>query len=166
MTNLSLNGEDIILNRGKFIVIDALYLNDIKAKIDSLSTMDLGELRKTIFPYTDVPFAEIKIETTQRLKISQIQKVAYEKIADEDKSYCFSSDTGLIVFLKETLLKDFLIGYDYYQLVDSETEPVNRRYWLELTAKYEAGDTGLVLAPGIDSGYDFEGSGTYKIHLK
>jgi hypothetical protein len=66
------------------------------------------------------------------------------------------------VFLREDLLVDFLKGFNYDDLVNSDDELINEKYWGELVSNFESTDFGLVLAD-MDSENDFDGSGTYKV---
>lgn len=52
----------------------------------------------------------------------------YDDLSTEDKS-CFSSDTGLIILIDESLLITFIKEYDYEELVDSIVETLNYGYW-------------------------------------
>jgi len=47
--------------------------------------------------------------------------------------------------------------------MDSETLPIDLDYWSKITNDVDRSDIGLVLAPGIDSQFEFAGSGTYEI---
>lgn len=160
--NLSLNKESLQLNIGKtYILIDALYLNEIKVEKSRINSNNfLQEIRDEIFPYTDTPFAEYKANESI-FEIRMIMKVDYKDVVLGNKSF-FSTDTGLIALIDEKLLLDFLDFYDYDELVDSLDKPINVEYWKKLHAQYGQ-DIGLLLSPGINSGFDFDGSGTYKV---
>ena len=167
MANISLNGEDITLKPGKtYLVIDGLYLNNIKREIDTLNKEDLiNEIKEKVFsfPRTDIPFAKISIESAL-FSVKNIQEIDYEHRDTLQKESCFSSDSGLLIFIEEHLLSEFVKDYDYGALVDSITGPIDFEYWDQITSRYNQDEVGLILAPGIDSGYEFEGSGTYKIN--
>ncbi len=163
MKNISLNGEALKFSvENKYIIIDALYLNDIKEKFSSLDKRNLlKDIKEKIFPFTDTPFAEF-IPTKLFFDPGKIKKVDNEELPSNSKNI-FSTDTGLIIFIQEKLLKEFLDFYDYEDLVDSPTETINVEYWDKITSNFKLDNIGLLLAPGINSGFDFEGSGTYEI---
>ena len=167
MANISLSGEDIFLLNGKsYFIIDALYLNDVK---DELAGVDIDNLetymKEKIFPYTETPFAVISLnnsgEERRRIEIKKIKKVEYDDI----DSRCFSTDTGLVVMIERSIFFNLLRHFDYNKLVGGLNEPINRLYWSELEGEHDAYTCGLVLSPGVNSGFDFVGSGLYKLEL-
>ncbi|HYD90648.1 MAG TPA: hypothetical protein VEA37_04070 [Flavobacterium sp.] len=162
MRNVSTKGEDIKLISDKcYYVIDALYLNNIKSEIDDLDMRFLDkDVEEKVFPYTEAPFA--KITGRGLFQVKNIKKIKYEDINPNDKNY-FSSDTGLIIFVTEESFLAFLEGYDFNSLVDTIAEDINLNYWDGIASKFSQNALGLILAPGIDSEYEFEGSGIYKI---
>lgn len=161
--NISLNGKDVFLFPKKYYyVIDALYLNNIKTDFHTLVKNRIEqEIKEKIFPYTDAPFAKVLISNST-FRIDNIKKAKYEELSSEKKNY-FVSDTGLILLIEESYLALLLENYNYDDLVDSPTEDINMIYWRKITSKIPEGDIGLILAPGVDSGYEFEGGGVYKI---
>ncbi len=165
MKHISLQGEDIALDINKtYVVIDALYLDDIKHEIDSLNITNLlDEIREKVFPFTDIPFAMIMMKEANLFPIQNIYQIDYDSISDSDRRACLASDTGLLVFIDENLIYEFTKNFSYDDLVDSTVHPVDIDYWNDITSSFDQSKLGLVLAPGIDSGYEFEGSGTYKI---
>lgn len=162
MRNVSTKGEDIKLISDKcYYVIDSLYLNSIKAEIANLNRPLLDkEIEEKVFPYAEAPFA--KITTGSSFHVQNIKKIKYTDISPNDKNY-FSSDTGLILFVAEEILLELLECYDYNNLVETITEDINFNYWDSIASKFSLNTLGLILAPGVDSGYEFEGSGIYKI---
>ena len=164
MRNISLNKEQIILNAGKkYYVMDALYLDDIKNFPEDLDKNDLAnEIKKKVFLYTKTPFA-IYETNKGNFRIDMIHKVNYKEIEHFDDSY-FSTDTGLLILFNECILIDLLKLYEYDKLVDSITSPINEEYWDYLSSHFTTNDVALMLAPGINSGVDFSGSGTYQIN--
>lgn len=162
MRNISIQGIDISLNFGKcYYVIDALYLNSIKFEVDNLDKRIFDkEIEEKIFPYAYAPFAKITAKSI--FQVRGIKKVKYEEINPKEKNY-FSSDTGLILFIMNEIFIEFLENYDYNILTESITEIINFSYWDNIVSKFERNDLGLILAPGIDSEYEFDGSGIYKI---
>lgn len=164
MENISLNGEVLNLTDGQtYYIIDALYLNDISKDIEGASKqIDDNYIIKEFFPFTIAPFCKIILDKSI-FKIDRIKKANDEDEQTLGKYKCFSSDTGLILFIKESIFLSVASKFDYEELVDHPIDPINIEYWKSLTNGLKAEDIGLVLAPGIDSGYDFEGGGFYEI---
>ncbi|KIA99616.1 MULTISPECIES: hypothetical protein [unclassified Flavobacterium] len=160
MKNVSINNESLELNvYSQYYIIDVLYLTDIKNEFLKASSLP-EDIRKEVFLYTDTPFALYKPDEST-FYINQIIKVDYDEVILEDFSF-FSTDTGLIVFISEDILIEFLKDFNYEDLVDSENELINEIYWKQIISKFKLVDVGLVLA-GSDSENDFDGSGTYKV---
>jgi hypothetical protein len=160
--NISLNKEDIQLNVGRYLVVDALYLNEIKEyfKINKVLN-SIDDIRKLVFPYTNSPFAEYNSENAV-FCIIQIKKIDVEKV-DICEKKCFSVDSGLILFLQDSVLYDFLYKYDFEELVESNSEIINMKYWESLVASFDFKSIAAIVSPGIDSGFEFDGSGIYCI---
>lgn len=163
MNNVSLKGEDILLSSGKcYYVFDALYLNDIQAEFDHLQKDKLDqEIVEKVFPYTDAPFAKIRL-SKHRFQVGYIRKMNVDELSPDDKN-CFSSDTGLVLLVEESLFSIIVKSCNYDDLVDSQVEEINSEYWRKVTSGFPNDDIGLILAPGVDSGYEFEGGGIYMI---
>ena len=163
MENISLNGEPLKVDSGCiYVIIDALYLNDIKAALpDTKDSQSLSELRRSVFQHTETPFSERKFDF-DILSIDRIKKVLNHDL-HKSKHIYFSSDTGLVVVIKKEILFLFIKDYNYEQLVDDAVQPVSIDYWRSVVKALKATDVGLILAPGVESGYEFDGSGTYEI---
>ena len=169
MANISLKGEDILLEGGKsYFVIDALYLNDIKEKLPILDKFNVEQdIRKKAFPFpnTETPLASLSIPAGS----SEIFRLGLSKIKtgknDKDPSTSFSSDTGLIVFIEKSRLLDFSRDFDYNQLVEAVVGPINISYWTEIENKFGFLNCALILSPGMNKGFDFDGSGLYRIEI-
>ncbi|MFH6995152.1 hypothetical protein [Flavobacterium sp. FlaQc-48] len=160
MKNLSNNNEPLELSIGKqYYIIDALYLTEIKSEFLKANILP-KDIRNEVFPYTDTPFALYKPDESI-FYVNQIIKVDYDEVVLTDFSF-FSTDTGLIVFISEDILVEFLKYFNYEDLVDSENELINEKYWKQIVSNFKLTDIGLVLADS-DSQNDFDGSGTYKI---
>lgn len=168
MANVSLKGQYILLQEGKcYFVIDALYLDRVKQNIDSIDKSNVEEeIRARVFPYTEAPYTKICLPQTGggQLKF-EIENIKRDD--DEDDILgSFSSDTGVIIFIEESILIDFVVDFDYNHLVESGTaELINLDYWLGLEKKFGSSNCALILSPGINKGFDFNGSGFYKIIL-
>lgn len=162
MKNISLNKESIELAVDtKYIVIDALYINNIRLEYPDLISNDpFNEIRRKVFPYTDTPFAEY----TSREPVFTVDKI---KKADYDQSdsggNMFSTDSGVIVFVNEKIFIDFILKFDYDELVDSAAELLNLAYWNSIVKDFKLSDFAIIVSPGVNSEVEFDGSGTYKI---
>lgn len=159
MKNISTNNEPLELKLGKsYYVIDALYLDAVKIGL-SKNGNSIENIKEDVFPYNDTPFTKYKAA-------SQIFDVKNIKVVINDEINCiqssFSTDTGLIIFINEDIFLEFLENYSFDKLVNSDEKLINQIYWEELTSKYNLTDVGLILA-SINSGSEFEGSGTYQI---
>jgi hypothetical protein len=165
MRNISLNAEPLMVSVGrKYILIDALYLNEIKSALFSFQEADFtNEIRHKVFPYTDTPFAEF-IANDMSFSPSAI-KFVKESPTEAYGTTFFSTDTGLIVLVNPAILTAFLRHYSYDDLVDSPVETINVGYWDSIVANFEVEDVGLILSPGITSEIEFRGSGTYEIKI-
>lgn len=162
MKNISIKNEPLELNITKsYYIIDALYLNDLKEELLKASSLPKDEeIRNNIFPYTDTPFAKYTANKNSFF-VSQIKKVDYDEVILGDTSF-FSTDTGLIIFILEDVLIEFIKDYNYEDLVDSEDELINENYWKILVSKFNSTDIGLILSD-MNSENDFDGSGTYRV---
>lgn len=164
MGNISLNNEPLRLRTGTtYIIIDALYLNDIKECIQNIDTsIDvIARIKSVAFPYMDTPFA-MYLAKESLFDISQIKKVNYSDVDVKDPSF-FSTDTALMVFISETLLLQFVDVFDYDELLDSGDPLINIDYWNSIVDQYDVLEFGLLMSQGIGVDADFDGSGTYKI---
>ena len=166
MNNISLNGESLTIKTNtRYIAIDGLYLMEIVKSAVNLDKDNLSdEIRNKIFPFphTDIPFSEFSINENI-FKIDNIIKADYDNIEFSKKKKYFSSDTGLLIIIKLELIKSLTINYNYEELVDTEFDGINLNYWNKITSQFALEDIGLVMAPGFESEYEFEGGGVYKI---
>lgn len=161
--NVSIDGESIQLCVDtEYIVIDPLNLNDIK---EEMYIFDMENpykvIKERVFPYTSAPFAEYK----PNLSAFSVDKIKYAD-PEEDERYnknSFACDSGFAIFCNRDLLQKFIVLFDYDELVESEKEVISHQYWLEITSRFSYSDFALINAPGLHSGYEFVGSGTYTI---
>lgn len=163
MNNVSLNGEPIELSVSiKYIVIDALYINAIRAELAHLKRDDIfNEIRNIVFPYTYNPFGEF-IPEEKVFRLDQIKNVDFDKI-DVDEISVFSTDTGVVILVNKELFIDFASKFDYDELVDSPTDLLNLDYWNSIIDDFNLFDAAIIVSPGINTGVDFDGSGIYKL---
>ena len=165
MANISLHGEDISIEVGKsYYVIDALYLGRIKEELSNTSIANdiEEEIKSKIFPYTEAPFAIISINSGNLLasiKVSDIKKSNDENINARN----FSTDSGLVVIIEKSIFIDFINLFNYDKLVEGETELLNKGYWEQFQKNFGEHQCGVILAPGTNSEFEFDGSGLYEI---
>lgn len=163
MSNISIEGEKLILDKGCYFVIDGLYLNDVRDYIQSKeqkNDLTFDELKSEVFPYTDTPFAIIEINESSEFDLKRFQKAEYQSISDCIHKY-LSTDTGLLLLIKEGILVEFVKLYDFDKLVD--LDPIDTDYWSSIIKDFNDNDIGLIVSPGINSEYEFDGGGLYQI---
>lgn len=161
MNNVSLNGESVKLTVGdEYIVIDALYISDIQQELNDLNKEDLyNEIRNKIFKYTDTPFAVYKA-TSEDFYLAKMKKIDVDEVEATD---VLSTDSAVIIFLNKRIFLDFVVKFDYYELTNDTIGVLNIEYWNSITNTYPFTDIAIIVSPGINSGTEFDGSGTFRI---
>lgn len=164
MKNISFLNNDTIKIKAEqlYIVIDALYLMDIKENLDKIEKIELiDSIRKICFPYSDIPFAEI---TTSKsiFAIDNFKKIDNYKDADISNRALLSTDTGLLIFINKEILIRFIGLFDYDNLVNSLTDIINIDYWDVITQQFDETDLGLMLSQSEEEGI-LCGGGVYRI---
>lgn len=161
--NISTSKEPIHLEVGAcYIVVDALYIADIKVGLASESGLvAIDDMRQNIFPYTSTPFAEF-VPTQEVFHITQICKYESADLGESVQRSVCSVDSGILMFVKQSVFLDFITSFDYDDLLSSSTV-VDTEYWHAITARFLPTDVAIVVSPGINEGVDFEGGGTYKM---
>ena len=135
MRNISLNKEalTIEINR-KYVIIDGLYINEINQRLLNLNyKLSIQEIRQIVFPYSDTPFA-VYIPSKPFFKIEQIKK---SNSIFKEKERLFSTDTGLLIVVAETLFINLIQLFDYYELVNTLIEPINLTFWDSISKNYQ-----------------------------
>lgn len=163
MNNVSLNGQSINLLKGaEYIVIDALYINDIKEeknRHDDKLTID--ELKPCAFPHTDIPYGEFTAKD-EIFKVNQIKIFKFD-IGKFLHKGVFTVDSGVIILINKKIFLDVVTKFDYFELVDSEIDLLNINFWERISLDYPLNYLAIIVAPGISSGFEFVGSGTYSV---
>ncbi len=164
MRNISfLNNNTIkIKAEQSYIVIDALYLMDIKENLDKIDEIELiNSIRKICFPYTDIPFAEI---TTSKpiFTIDNFKKNDNYEDVNISNNSLLSTDTGLLIFINKKILIRFIELFDYDWLVSSLTDIINIGYWDGITEQFNETDLGLMMSQSEEEGI-LCGGGVYRI---
>jgi len=162
--NISLKGEDVYLNSAScYYIIDALYLNTIKEEINSINVDFIeAEIKEKIFPYLNAPFAIVNfLQSNTELEVIGVHRI--KKVSDEQlNSYCFATDTGLVIFCEKSMFAAFVQAFSYYDLIDVMNGPINTSYWQAVVSPFGSYNCALILSPGINKGFDFDGSGLYE----
>lgn len=164
MQNYSPNGRPVELIANEYYyVIDSLYLTNISKAWSTLDADNIEEeIRIKVFPYMSSPFG--KFLASKKFEISRFNKSEREVTPEERLSESFSSDTGLVVFIRESRFKEIASDFDYDELTDADSNDlVNKKYWESVTKRVSANEIALALAPGIGSGFEFDGGGFYEI---
>lgn len=172
MRNVSLHSERITLNPGsRYFVIDTLYVNDL-AREDLPSVGPDAFIRDRVFSYPHAQTMFVLIDIRERseelvVHVGDILSVT-DEVAEANVDSCFVTDTGLIVFVREENLSDLVSALDFYELVDTNGahETVDLEYWDRIAGRYHLNDLALMVSPGLDSGYEFVGSGLYMIDIE
>jgi hypothetical protein len=168
MSNIScINNDCILLDKESlYVVIDSLYLMEIKKYIYDFNDLDGQELitriTNEVFPYTDLPFVLFR-PCDSNFSINRIEKVNYSDELVNSKN-AFSGDTGLIIFLNFNILKEFIEKFDYDLLVNHPIEDFDIEYWNTIVEDFNLEDIALVCSSITNDTQVFDG-GTYKINL-
>ena len=158
MKNISFQDNDIILEKdSNYIVIDPLYISEINNNV-IVETSDFNQIRKDCFPYTATPFTTFK----SNLNTFSINRIKRSDDIDNNLNL-FSIDSGSVIFIKENIFFDFITSFNYNELFESSVDLINQDYWNLITNEYKVNSVGIILSTGINSNYEFDGSGTYKI---
>jgi hypothetical protein len=161
MYNISLDSEPIKLKSNTvYYLIDGLYIDNINEGLPLLDSNDIDtEIRRKLFPYTDDPFAKFR-SLSNEFSLSQIKDA--DQTEPVDNTF-FGSDTGLILIINELVFFQFIKQFNYGDLVDSDKDIIDYKYWENITMGYEFEDVGLIISAGEKSPFDFKGSGGYKV---
>jgi hypothetical protein len=166
MSNIScVNNDYILLDKDLlYIVIDSLYLMEIKIYINDLRDLEeqelIAKITNEIFPYTDLPFVLFR-PCDSNFPINRIEKVNYSDDLVNSKN-TFSVDTGLIIFLNFNILKEFIKNFDYDLLVNHPIEDFDVEYWNAIVADFKLEDIALVCSSIKNDTIVIDG-GTYRI---
>lgn len=160
MSNISADNQSISLKaQEKYIVIDPLYLDEIKENLDLLDKENLlKEIRQKVFEYTENPFIEY-IPLSESFNLNLVSRASDSFTSNTKDVVC--TDTGMLIFINENIFLSFISRFSYGELTDSLIDIINQVYWTELISLYEPYSVGLIIAPG--TGFEFDGSGLFKI---
>jgi hypothetical protein len=175
--NVSMDGESLWLASGLgYWLIDALYLTEIVEEADMLDTHDLGASARRLFEWNPTPFARFELPPVggpYELEVADI-------ILGNDASaayitypqHHFGTDSAVLVVVAEKnipALIDRRFSYDALTACQPGEQPCydafSARYWQQITAGIVPLTVGLIYSPGLNSGFDFVGSGFYQLRV-
>lgn len=159
---ISDNGSKLHLQPfGRYLVMDAMYFAACKAHIEIIVFADfLDEIRKKVFVYTDIPCSYCQLGDDGIFCIEWIKDASDDDVKLA-KDQCFCSDCGMLIFVAADLVEEVLSRLDFDRLTESLVLGINFEYWNSFVATFADKSVALVFAPGMDSGFDFQGSGQY-----
>jgi hypothetical protein len=165
--HISEDGREIsLLKNERFIVMDAMYLDEVRASGITIDYSNfIQEVKHKVFIYNKIPAAGMMSPDDGIMRIEWIRNVDYEEVKDSDES-CFCTDTGLLLFIKEDLLQEFTLVFEREHLFDFRIGSLHYEYIQSLLDRFPMGSIGIVLEPGLDTGYDFTGSGCYRLEIR
>jgi hypothetical protein len=163
MYNASINGETLGLRSGViYLIIDALYVNKLRKCIIQINgEVDLTEIKKQAFPFTDLPFVKFTC-TNEVFHVQQFRKIDR---ADFDTASLnqLVSDTGVFVFISLSVLQNFIQIFDYALLVDSDISLIDMEYWKEIYQTFQENQVGLIIPDYHDESGNSGGGGKFQI---
>ena len=158
-----------IFKKGKYVIVDPLYLNQIRDSIENLDEIceDLDllyQLENEAFPYSGgyiLGYLDIKNDNT-RINVSDFKNSKPEQldVPQNKVKYClFTTDSGVVIICEiKTLLK--LSQYADYDLLFSK-EGIDEIYFESLKKQLSENSLWILSTPGINHNIDFDGSGVY-----
>jgi len=166
MRNISfLNKDSISLKQSEvYLVIDALYLMDVKEKISASKNGNIKEflmsIKKNVFQYCETPFTKYFSTSSTEFDIKSIKKINYDDILGNFENY-FSTDTGLVFFINLNILKEFVLKFDYDLLVIDSEDLFEFDYWDKITSDFDKNDIAMVYSMESNGNIEFCGGGIY-----
>ncbi|UYZ59045.1 hypothetical protein [Hymenobacter latericus] len=173
LDNVSLSGESILLAPGQvYWIIDALYLAEAAEGGVEEHSNEVAMQVRDLFPDCYAPFARITVPAGSEPYKFSLTDVVHGDEKDaafetEAESY-FSTDSAVVVVLAETNVPALIrqrFSYDdlIEPLSDETDQEFGRRYWQQVISDFATHTAGLIFSPGIGSGFDFTGSGMYRV---
>lgn len=164
MNNISLNQESVKLSVGStYIIIDGLYVSDIKKSIETFDKgVSIEEIQQIVFPYNAMALGEFVADDVAIFNVGRIKKVRYDKSLLAKKNVV-STDTGLLLFINRLAFWDFIERFDYDTLVDSNISLINEPFWQSLIKGHDITDFALIIPTVLGAGTSSGGSGIYEI---
>ncbi|OGX85626.1 hypothetical protein [Hymenobacter glacialis] len=143
----------------EYLFIDALYLEEFKARPDSsLLHHELVALRHIVFPDAINPYAVVTAEH-EGFDLSSIQPIGSEAAAaDNVRQFC--SDTGLVLIIAVDIFSSVVAELDFEELADLAEDHDVVTCWPESLEKY---NTQLYLFNTSQVNESCAGSGNFQI---
>lgn len=106
----------MLLTKQRYILIDALYFDDLKKNIlENKNQINLNEIRKNVFPYMNSPFAEY----VGNLESKCLKPILMETDNSFNDLKTLSSDTGVILIVNVDKIYDIIKDYNYDNIIDN-----------------------------------------------
>ncbi len=162
--NVSEGEKLIYVNPGQlYYIMDAGYFNEIRVELKQINLDDFEhEIKQKVFPYCDAPFARF-IAKSNTISVANIQYIDFEEVIPQDDDIVFDTDIAILLVLSKSAFMDLVRSFDIDMLLSSiDDDPLNL-YIKSIIDKYNANEVAIILCPGLDNGFDFVGSGTYRL---
>lgn len=148
--------------------MDILYSDEIKKKIDLFDNRELSisQIELMIFEwgggtligeyFLSEKCGEINIEVSEIIKLIDDQSHLQSEV--------FSTDSGVICILDYNCMQEFLIRFNYDDFVDAvNSGNIIFEEYIKSIIKYTGYYFAIISTPGINKGFDFDGSGSFFI---
>ncbi len=166
---MDLTKEIEIVGQGKYVVVDPLYLDQIRDTVENTREVCEGldllyQLENEAFPYSGgfiLGYLNIENENV-KINVSEFKKIKPEFLENpQDKErYClFTSDSGVVMIceikrlLRLSEILDFDLLFDDKGVVEEYLGNVRRQL-----SEY---NIWALSTPGINQNVEFDGSGVY-----
>ncbi|MCC3159237.1 hypothetical protein LJ737_18490 [Hymenobacter sp. 15J16-1T3B] len=175
--NVSMNGESLWLAPGlTYWLIDALYLTEIVEESDRLNRQDLVASARRLFEWNPTPFARFELLPVggpYELEIADIVlgDEAGSAYAGHPEQHFGTDSAVMVVVAEQNLLTLIERKFSYNDLIEcaADEQPYHEvfsaRYWQQVTAGIVPVTVGLIYSPGLGAGFDFVGSGFYRLRV-
>ena len=158
-----------IFRKGKYVIVDPLYLDQIRYSIENIDNICEGldllyQLESEVFPYSGgyiLGYLDIKKDNSM-ISVMDFKKSKPEDLPDpqnKDRFCLFTTDSGIVIICEiHSLLK--LSEYVDYDLLVNE-EGIDEGYLENLKTQSSENNLWILSTPGINHNIDFDGSGVY-----
>lgn len=155
----------------RLVAFDILFSEDMRKKAYLFDDPELSilQIESFIFQYgqgtlmgeyhVSADCSIINIDIHQIIKHLDSSDTAIDKV--------FSTDSGIFCIIDFSKIREFLSNFDYDTFIDSisENNQVTENYVLTIVKKI--GPTfSIISTPGLNKGFEFDGSGSFFIHNK
>ncbi len=143
-----------------YIVIDPLYIMDIKEYISVNGFLEIEENKDKVFPYPCTEYPYSILENKDIFKIENVKKIIDINLII-NKSFVFATDTGVILIIRQDLFLEFVKEFDYDSFVSDSINVFDFEYWEYFSKKYKS---GFILS-NYKSNFEFDGSGLFYFNI-